>query len=109
MSGCDRTLVALAAAFVPDRARALLARLASPDAPDAVAHAARLAVKDRRERLRVLSAALAAPRSTAAAGLDPAALERPVVAALLRRLRIGAAPPGVAPVLLRLCRERDRR
>ncbi len=108
MTQADRRVGALAAALVPDRAAALLSRLATPGASDVVAHAHRLVRSTRRDRLQALSAALATdPRSAGAAAAALAALERPRVAELLRSVAAGTPEAGGAsPVLVRLCRER---
>jgi hypothetical protein len=102
----ERTLAALAAAFAPDRARALVSRVAEPHAAELSAHGARLAARDRRERVAELSAALAALEL---AGADPApiARERGAVSGVLGAVHAGGAlPPGVRPAMVRLCRER---
>jgi len=104
-------LVAIAALFDPDRAAALLGRLAAPDAPEAAALAARLAAAPRRERLHAFAGALgSAHGGRRARALAAAALERPRVAAVLRRLAQGGADAELASFLLvRLCRERIER
>jgi hypothetical protein len=103
-----RTLTALAAAFAPDRARALVARIACVEAEALSADAARLAARDRRERMAALSKALAAGLN-GPPGSDPPGPERAPVAAVLRALRSGSAlPQGASPALVRLCRERCR-
>lgn len=105
MTARDR-LVALAALFAPDRAAAILARLAGPDAADAAGRAARLAAAPRRERLHALAAAIGDRRDALRAqALAAAGLERPRVAAALRRIA-GGASDVPSPVLRRLCRER---
>ncbi len=108
MNDADRRVVALAAALVPERTPALLARLATADAADAVALGQRLARATRRDRLQALSAALATdPRRDVAVAEALATLERPRLARLLRSLAAGS-PDGeeASPVLVRLCRER---
>ncbi len=107
MTDDDRRLASLAAAFAPERAPALVARLSGAVSRDVVSHAARLAAARREERLRSLSEALAFaydPAHVEAA----AAQERPLVAAILRALSAGdcTAGTGASPVLVRLCRER---
>lgn len=107
MTDGDRRLASLAAAFAPQRAPALVARLSGACAPDAARHVAHLAAAPREERLRSLSEALAFV-------LDPAlvetaaALERPAVAAVLRALSADGctSATGASGVLVRLCRER---
>jgi hypothetical protein len=95
----------LAALFAPDRAAAILGRLSAADAPEAVARAAALATAPRRERLLALSAALAREGEDAPAHhTAAAALERPRVAAVLRRVAAGG--DVASPLLRRLCRER---
>lgn len=105
MTPRDR-LAALAALFCPDRAAALLGRLAGPEAPDAAAGAALLAAAPRRERLHALAAALGdGAAGVRARALAAAPLERPRLAAALRRLAHGACDGG-APLLRRALRER---
>ena len=105
MSPADRLLAALAAAFAPDRAVALLARLGSADAGSARAHAERLAPASRVERLAAVAAALAAVHAVAPARTS-AAPERARVEGVLLALRRGLVPAKVSPALVRICRER---
>ena len=106
MTARERTLAALAAAFAPDRARALVSRVAEPHAAELSAHGARLAARDRRERVAELSAALAA-LELAGAARTPIARERGSVSGVLGAVHAGGAlPPGVRPAMVRLCRER---
>lgn len=106
MSGHAR-LVALAALFAPERAAALLGRLAGPDGSRAAARAALLSAAPRRERLHALAAALGGRGDRRARAAAAAGVERPRVAAMLRR--VGEDPSTGAersPLLGRLCRER---
>lgn len=107
MTARARRVAALAAVFAPSTAGALLARMADPDAADALAGAGALASASRRDRLRALAGALAADPELGRARADGAvASERPRVAALLRAVAAGEpSPPGASPVLVRLCRE----
>jgi len=104
VTGGVRRLCALAALFAPERAGALVGRLAGAT-PDGAREAGRLVASARRERLRALAEAL----TLALPGPDAEALaasERPAVAAVLRAVAAGL-PAGVAsPALVRLCRER---
>ncbi|BDG04364.1 hypothetical protein [Anaeromyxobacter oryzae] len=102
MTAEDRRLVALAAALLPDRARRLLARAPAPSLAD---EGARLAALARRDRLAALAASLSGTAGPARAPASAAA-ERGAVAELLRRVARGEVPPGPAPALVRLCRER---
>ncbi|WP_242356211.1 MULTISPECIES: hypothetical protein [Anaeromyxobacter] len=104
MNPADRLLASLAAAFAPQRAAALLARLGSADLREVRAHAERLAPGSRAERLAALAAALAAAHR--GAPTPPAPAERPRVAEILRAVRRGLPAPTAAPALARLCRER---
>ncbi len=107
MTEDDRRVASLAAAFAPDRAPALVARLSGAVSRDVVSHAARLAAARREERLRSLSEALALAPDPARVE-SAAALERPAVAAVLRALSADGwtGGTGASPVLVRLCRER---
>jgi hypothetical protein len=105
----DLRVATLAALLAPARAPGLLARLGTPGARDASAHAQRLLAAPRPERLQALSAALAPGREARGRTEALASLERERVAALLRALGADGAHPGPAPgspLLLRLCRER---
>jgi hypothetical protein len=94
-------LAALAAAFLPSTAAAVLARHPEPALPR---EAARLAVLPRPERLAALAEALAArPRPSRAAREDAAARERPRLAAALRA---GEEADPLSPLLARLLLER---
>lgn len=100
-------LVALAALFAPDRAASMLARLPATEGIDAAADAARLAAAPRRERLHALATALEQGRDDRRTRAASAArLERPRVAAVLRRAGEGAGGEEPSPALARLCRER---
>ena len=106
MTARVRPVAALAAVFAPARAGALLARLAEPDAADALDGAAGLAAAPRRERLRALAGALASdPAERRTHAEAAAAAEQPRIAALLRALAAGGPTEGASPALLRLCRE----
>jgi hypothetical protein len=98
----DRRLVALAAALLPDRARALLGRAPASAAAE---EGGRLAALPGPERLAALAAALHVHRAPARAALVTAA-ERATVGAHLAALARGEVPSGVTPALLRLLRER---
>ncbi|HSD19218.1 MAG TPA: hypothetical protein VLC54_04235 [Anaeromyxobacter sp.] len=105
MSPADRLLASLAAAIVPERAAALLARLGSADAGQARAHAERLAPTSRAERLSAVAAALAAVH-TGAPERPAASCERARVGGVLLCLRRGLLPhAAVAPALVRICRQ----
>ncbi|WP_242346461.1 hypothetical protein [Anaeromyxobacter terrae] len=104
MNPSDRLLASLAAAFAPERAPALLARLGSADIREVRAHAERLAPGSRAERLAALAAALAAAYRGAPVPPNPS--ERPRIAEILRAVRRGLPAPAVAPALSRICRER---
>jgi hypothetical protein len=108
VSAGGRRIAVLAALFAPERAGALLARLGAAEAPDAAAHAARLASAPRRDRLRALALALAVePESASARAEAAASAERPRLAALLRCLAAGFPPaPAVSAAIVRVCRER---
>lgn len=99
MTAEDRRLCALAAALAPREAAAWLRRAPAPEAPDA---AARLAALPRSARLAALAAAT--PPSPRASRRSTA--ERGPVAAVLDALGAGRVPEGVAPLLVRVCRER---
>jgi hypothetical protein len=105
----DGRLAALAALLAPALASNLLVRLGTPGAREASAHAQRLVVAPRRERLQALSAALAGDaRALAASSETAASLERRAVAAVVRAVGAGEVAAGAAracPILLRLCRE----
>jgi hypothetical protein len=108
MTRTDRRLVALAAAFAPERAGRLLSRLGTLDAEEACSGAAALATAGRTERLAALATALAEPARGGAPGVpaERAAVgERPRVAAVLRGLAAGGEVAGAAPTLVRLCRK----
>jgi hypothetical protein len=105
VADADRALAAVAAAFRPDAAGALLARLAGSDAPLAAREAARLVALSRMERLAALAAALGGLRTPGGAR-ERTDRERPAVRAALERLARGLPAPGVAPALARLRRER---
>jgi len=106
----DRLLASMAALFAPERASAMLARLAAPGARAASAHAASLATLPRRERLQGLSAALAAvlaPDATAVRSEAVASLERSRISGIVRAVAGASVAPGaVSPIVLRLVRER---
>jgi len=102
VNAATRRLCALAALFTPERAAALLSRLAD-SAPAAEREAARLVTAARRERLLALGEVLALGSGDPA---DPAGEERPRVAEVLRAVRTGAPAGGAAPALARLCLER---
>jgi hypothetical protein len=93
-------LPALAAAFLPSRAAALLAR--QPD-PEQTRRAERLAPLPREARLAALAEALAARPGPSRQALEAAAArERPGLAAALRA---GEATAATLPVLRRLVTE----
>lgn len=105
-TGSSHALVALAVLFAPDRALALLARLAGQGAVESVKEAGRLVAGSRRERLSALAAAVPVDRRALVRRVEAlAALERPRIAAIARDIAAGA-PPRAAPALVRLCRER---
>lgn len=106
MNPADRHLAALAALFAPDRAGALLARLATADGAGACAAAEALARAPRRDRLAALEGLV----DRAVVEGRGAAAERPRVAEVIRAVARGAADEardgGAAPLVLRLCLER---
>jgi hypothetical protein len=104
MTTSVRPVAALAAVFAPERAGALLARMAEPDAADSLRGAA--ADAPRRDRLRTLAGALASDPAECRARAEAAArTERPRVAALIRSFAAAGAGDGASPALVRLCRE----
>jgi hypothetical protein len=105
VTGAVRRLCALAALFAPERAPALVARVAGAP-PGAGAEAARLVAAARRERLHALAEVLELARGAAPDPRALAAAERPRVAEVL--LAVGAGTPAgvAAPALVRLCLER---
>lgn len=106
MTDPDRRVATLAAVFVPTRAAALLGRLGTPGASEALTHGVRLTGAPRRERLQALSAALTHEGPAVRARADAiAALERKRIANVVRTLAEARAHHGVSPVVLRLCRE----
>ncbi len=106
MTDADRRIASVAAAFAPERAPGLVARMSGTGASGSVSHAARVAAAPRYERLLALSAALTF--AVDPAHVEAAArLERPAVAAVMRALAADErAAPSVSPVIVRLCRER---
>ncbi len=108
MTEADRRVATLAAVLAPERAAAILARLRTPEAAEASAHAVRLAAAPRRERLQALSRALAPDPAALRARADAAArAERSRVASLMRALAAGTAgTDGPSAIILRLCREK---
>ena len=107
MTAADRRLVALAAVFVPSRARQVLSRLGAPGAGETVAAAGSLSAAGRQVRLRALSVAVPPDPGTGPAGAWADA-ERSRIARILHALAAGTIPPGPppSPIVLRLCRAR---
>jgi hypothetical protein len=98
-------LASLAAAFAPEHAAALLARLGSADAGQAREHAERLVPGSRAARLSAVAAALAALHTQTPRRPAPSC-ERTRVGDVLLALRLGFVPPAeVSAALTRICRE----
>jgi hypothetical protein len=101
----ERRLAAVAAVFAPQAAARLLSRAPSAACAE---EATRLSTLSRADRIAALSTALADPQPVPPArGPGAPDAERPRLAALLAEVAAGrAAGPGVAPLLLRIVRER---
>ncbi|MFT3914382.1 MAG: hypothetical protein QM704_09765 [Anaeromyxobacteraceae bacterium] len=104
-SSSVRRLCALAALFAPERAGALVSRLAA-GAQGAAEEARWLVGAARRERLRALSEALELSRPAGRTAAEVGAGERARVRELLGAIELGTPVAGAHPVLVRVCAER---
>ncbi len=105
LAGNVRRLCALAALFAPERAGALVSRIAG-GTRGAEEQARRLVGAGRRERLRALAEALELSRPSARMAAEVGAGERARVKEVLEAIELGTPVGGVHRAIVRVCVER---